>query len=148
MGRVIPWKKSWMWSKDLEQFFESKCSGLVLHICCGESELGDVRVDLREDSKANVIADMFHLPFRDEAFDTIICDPPYKLAYDKRLKFLFPTLDKLKAGGKLILKLNWIPRFGDKAKLTEMYLYEGKRYWADISIITVWVKVQTSLKGF
>ena len=51
-------------------------AGSVLHVCSGKSEVGDVRVDLT--MKCDVKADMMSLPFKDQSFDTVICDPPWQ----------------------------------------------------------------------
>jgi len=48
----------------------------VLHNFGGKAEIG-IRVDLKRDVKPDVIADAHHLPFRNNIFNTVICDPPY-----------------------------------------------------------------------
>ena len=69
-------RKSWAWNKDETKFFERISVGFTLHVCSGESKVGDVTVDLFE--KASVKADLKHLPFKKYSFDTVICDPPWK----------------------------------------------------------------------
>ena len=51
--------------------------GTILNFPCGSSQFGDLRVDVDRAVKPDVIADLYHPPFRDKAFGTIHCDPPY-----------------------------------------------------------------------
>lgn len=67
---------SLLWPEAVEGYISNHFIGKVLHICCGKSRLGDVRVDLHEPG-ADVKADAARLPFEDKSFDTVLCDPPY-----------------------------------------------------------------------
>ena len=40
---------------------------------CGSDPWGEIRVDLRRVSKANILADIQQLPFRDQVFDDVRC---------------------------------------------------------------------------
>lgn len=53
--------------------------GFTLNVCCGTDRTGDVLVDVDRRFKPTIVADVTHPPFRYEAFDTIICDPPYAM---------------------------------------------------------------------
>lgn len=58
--------------------------GEVLNFPCGESILGDVRVDIDPSVNPDIIADLDSIPFGDGSYDTVYCDPPYSYhAYDK-----------------------------------------------------------------
>jgi len=76
-------RKLWIWSAEEAQFYKAFISGTCLHVCCGISTIGDVRVDrynpglLRGCGGPSVIADYRALPFGDESFDTTLCDPPW-----------------------------------------------------------------------
>jgi len=142
--RLISVHPKWRWSGELESFFKRYCDGLTLHICCGFSRLGDVRVDIDPKARPDVVCDMLHLPFRKFLFDVVLCDPPYKFAYDKRADFVFQLRDVIKPKGRLVLKTNFIPRLGG-FKEEELWLYEGARWWADLSVITVWRRVDDVL---
>lgn len=65
-----------LWPEDVTNEIERLLIPSTLHVCCGRSHLGDVRVDLNEEN-CDVRADASHLPFRDESFSTVLCDPPY-----------------------------------------------------------------------
>jgi hypothetical protein len=65
--------------------------GFTLNICCGNDPTGDVKADIdREllrklkksrlkDNCEYVCCDVKHPPFRDNSFDTVICDPPFSI---------------------------------------------------------------------
>ena len=65
-----------MWPKAVEEFLESNFVGFILHLCCGKSRLGDIRLDLYE-KDVDVIADASKLPFGNLSVDTVLVDPPY-----------------------------------------------------------------------
>lgn len=65
-----------LWPKDVEDWIAQQIMGTSLHICCGKSQLGDVRLDLLEDV-VDVRADAARLPFSNHSFSTVIIDPPY-----------------------------------------------------------------------
>lgn len=66
----------WIWTKEEEEFYRTKCIGFTLHVCCGVSTSGDVRVD-KYDGEPDIRADYRFLPFQDSSFDTVLCDPPW-----------------------------------------------------------------------
>jgi hypothetical protein len=101
-------KKAWSWPYEIEKKIKELCEGTVLHVCSGESELGDVRIDLSK--KATVKASMFYLPVRPGSFDTVLCDPPWELPYHLRGKVLRQLRDAIKPGGRLIFNCFWFPR--------------------------------------
>ena len=72
---VTLFREAWIWSEREEWLYKQLCEGFTLHLCCGTSRLGDIRCDLI--FPADVKGDMYQLPFRDEAFTTLICDPPW-----------------------------------------------------------------------
>jgi len=124
----------------LRRWFLSKMRGRILHLCCGYTRfnVGEINVDIFPNSAADIIADMFHLPFADNSFDTVVSDPPYKLAYNKRHEFTKEILRVIKKqkGSRILLKLDFIPYFKDFG-LTELHIYQGKRYWAHVSLLMV-----------
>jgi hypothetical protein len=54
--------------------------GSCLNICCGYSEVGDVRVDISADSARTMEGDLFKLleTFRENQFDYVYIDPPFE----------------------------------------------------------------------
>lgn len=61
-----------------------KPSGLILHPFGGEAEYG-LKVDINPDLKPDIIADAHQLPFKDNTFSMVVCDPPYDEAHSKKL---------------------------------------------------------------
>lgn len=93
---------------------------MVLHTFGGLAEFG-VRIDLKKETKPVVRADAHHLPFRDNTFDTVICDPPYSSEENKTLYGLETPLKYgewvkeaervLKPRGFIVLYHDrWLPR--------------------------------------
>ena len=73
------YKINWSWGKKTEFWLARHVKGLfVLHVCCGMSKVGNIRVDIDRSVKPDIIADVDHLPFRPGTFDVVICDPPFK----------------------------------------------------------------------
>ncbi len=77
-GRATRFKKLWRWEDDEENFYSAQTiPGDTLHVCCGKSQLGDVRVDIDPELKPDIVADYRNLPIKDNAFSHTICDPPW-----------------------------------------------------------------------
>ena len=83
----LSFKKTWAWPWSVECFVRKHIKGRSLHVCCGSSDLGDVKIDAYVERKGVTKGDMFNLPYKEE-FDTVICDPPWELAYHLRHKLL------------------------------------------------------------
>ena len=79
---------NWSFPTDIEMWIHKQAEGLTLNFSCGTSFTGDVRVDLDKTVRPHVIADLNHPPFRDQSFDTVICDPPY--SFYNRFKWVNP----------------------------------------------------------
>ena len=101
-------RKAWSWPKGVEDFISHFLEHPSLHVFCGDSTLGDVKVDIHSDA-ADISADAFHLPFRDESFQTVIADPPWHLAYHLRPRLIRELARVLRIGGRLIWNAPWWP---------------------------------------
>lgn len=79
MSKAYPQLESaWIWPEKIERFFRKHAEGYTLHVCCGESTVGDVLIDADRDRGPDIQADMRQLPFEQCTFDTVIADPPWK----------------------------------------------------------------------
>jgi len=63
--------KKVLWPESIEEYLKTLLIGKSLHICCGHSLLGDVRLDLDINTNPNVICDAAKLCFDDNSFDTV-----------------------------------------------------------------------------
>ena len=70
--------------KKLLSYLGLSTEHLILHPFGGMAEYG-IRVDIKPDVKPDIIADAHNLPFRDNIFDLVLCDPPYSDEYSKKL---------------------------------------------------------------
>ncbi len=102
MPNNLHYVKAWRWPKDVEDYIASRAEGFTLHVCNGESDFGDLRID-RFSMNTDIKADMLQLPIREESIDTIVCDPPWALDNRCRLKMITEFRRCLKWGGLLIL---------------------------------------------
>jgi len=66
-----------LWPAQVEKFLQSIFIGKTLHLCCGMSQLGDIRFDIDPLHSPNVLGDVTRLPFADASVDTVLVDPPY-----------------------------------------------------------------------
>ena len=133
-------KRAWSWPEPIEKFISLFLVSPSLHIFCGESGLGDVRVDLH--LNADVKADAFHLPFRDECFQTVLADPPWHMAYHLRPKIIRECARVLKTGGRLIWNAPWWPN-SRKLKVKEVW-YAKPNTYRTCPIILIAEKVSVS----
>ena len=79
-----------LWPDEIEAYLQGQLIGKTLHVCCGKSLLGDVRLDKYE-YPVDVTADAARLPFANCSFDTVLCDPPY----NGRFRWLHDMLSEL-----------------------------------------------------
>ena len=103
----------------------------VLHVCSG-SMLTGVRVDIRPSTNPTVVADVLHLPFRDETFQWVMADPPYSREYAENLYGtgeMYPDphqlceecLRVLKPAGMLGFFHHIVPKFRKPGHLIKVY---------------------------
>ena len=69
--------KKVLWPEAVTEVIQSLLIPKSLHVCSGLSPLGDVRFDNDENNKPDVIGNAAKLPFADESFESVLCDPPY-----------------------------------------------------------------------
>lgn len=58
----------------------------ALHLCCGSANIkGFVNVDISMKAVPDILGNMHHLPFKDNAFNFTLWDPPYGRYYSQKL---------------------------------------------------------------
>jgi hypothetical protein len=107
----------------------------VLHLFCGKSKMGGIRVDLEAENKPDVVADCHSLPFRDNLdFDAVLADPPYNDNLAKRL-YSTPALRPSKYLEEMV-------RVGGRGSLIVLYHVHqvkhpiGCKYLGVLTIVT------------
>ena len=136
LKRVHKFKDAWRWPEDVERFIRNKCEGKTLHVCAGNSDLGDVTVDADPEREPDIVASMYDLPFDECSFETVLCDPPWKEVDIFQRHSLFYELVKLaKPQGKIIHNATWVPE-SDQCELIGEYRRQDISF-GNASIISV-----------
>lgn len=102
-------EEAWIWPESVERWFRERAEAHTIHVCCGRSQLGDVRVDRDPEHDPDVVADHANLPFESNTFDTAIWDPPWKMSAFDRHPPYFELVRCVKPDGVLLVNSTWIP---------------------------------------
>jgi hypothetical protein len=131
-----------LWPEQVEEVITGLLIPRSLHVCCGKSKLGDVRFDQDEANNPDVVGDAAHLPFEDESFESILCDPPY----NGKFQWNHDLLKELSRGAKkrIIFQHWFIPadplgqwKKWHKFKMTNVYLWQPRTYFGRAQVISV-----------
>ena len=119
--------KAWSFPKDISKFAEylmqyyggnvrnqeKQCweSRKWCHIFCGESFLGDIRVDIIPKRNVTLVSDYKDLVEKlgKNSQDNIILDPPWQIKPLDRMNISYVVRDLLKIGGYAIFNCTWNP---------------------------------------
>ena len=152
----LTYKKVFQFPQDTHDFIQGLMKGKTLHCCCGNSLLGDVRIDIekqpdQERKEGFIEGDIFEVLKRPyftglgspgpRLFDTVICDPLWHLPYQKRPALAFLLRDQVKLGGRLVLNALWIPTI-KTMELREIYVGKNSMAWRNVSLIMVYEKTE------
>jgi SAM-dependent methyltransferase len=137
----LKFQKAWSWPEGLEAFLRMLLVSPSLHVCCGESELGDVKVDLYVERRDVVKADFFVLPFKSGAFASVLIDPPWHLPYDKRPQMAKELARVLRPGGILIFNCPW--RINLRILRLEEVYWADTKAWRNIPVVQIYRKQPT-----
>lgn len=133
-------QECWIWNKTVEDFVRERIKGRSLNVCSGKSDLGDVKIDLDPADKSILKGDMRNLPFKDNEFDTVIQDPPWKIGFYERMTPFFECVRVCKVGGQIIYNAYWIPT-SKYVKLVGLWVRTDVD-WANSSVISVFEKTK------
>jgi hypothetical protein len=143
-----------IWPEEVENVIGSLLVGKTLHVCCGKSTLGDVRVDLYEDTADFQCdaADMSVL-FEDKSFDTVLFDGPY----NGRLEWLHKVCEELPrlARKRIIIQSWWLManKHGRYRKaqsdfeLSAIYTWAPSTYFGRANLIHVYDSIEHADDG-
>lgn len=131
-----------LWPEAVEATLGDLLVGKSLHICCGESKLGSVRLD-RYAPNVDVVADASQLPFPDEAFDSVLCDPPYngKLQWNHDVLIEMARVAK----SRIVFQHWFMPIAPDGSfkkarsewKLSAVYVWQPRTYFGRVQVVSV-----------
>jgi len=143
----LKYRSCYQFPESTHNFIEKLISGNSLHVCSGSSLLGDIRLDLelqtvQKNKPGFIIGDQFHLPFQNEKFDTVICDPIWNMPYHVRHKLIYQLRDMTKYEGILIFNSIWCPKI-KCMKRTDVFVGLNSMAFRNISFIAVYKKVQS-----
>lgn len=120
------WHPGWADRPDIQRWIRRELAvGELLNFPCGESTIGDVRVDRDPDRDPDIVADIYNPPFPPRSFDTVYFDPPFDFMWKTGWQGLVEGVWKL-ADDRLICKTprRRIPRLKGSEK--EWFVAEPK----------------------
>lgn len=133
--------KKILWPEAVENLIAGLLIGRSLHLCCGKSKLGTVRLDLYEED-VDIRADAAHTGLASKSFDTVLCDPPY----NGEFQWNHDLLDELArlSRRRIIFQQWWIPANPDglykkanRFHLTELFAWQPRTYFGRANLISV-----------
>jgi hypothetical protein len=131
-----------LWPDAVEDFLRTLLIPRCLHVCCGKSLLGDVRLDADATNSPDVIGDAANLPFDDGSFESVLCDPPY----NGKMQWNHDLLCELsRVASKRIIFQHWfLPvdhegrwKKWHKFSLSALYIWQPRTYFGRAQIISV-----------
>jgi hypothetical protein len=138
-----------LWPAQVERKIESLLVGRSLHICCGLSLLGDVRLDLNPDVSPDFVHDASNMKdlFEDDSFDTVFADPPY----NGKFQWNHDLLSELsRIASKRIIFQHWVipvnargryKKAQEKFALGQLYNWMPKSYFGRVQVISVFDRI-------
>ena len=141
--------KKVLWPEAVEQLLQSLLIPRSLHVCCGKSRLGDVRLDSDPLNEPDVIGDATHLNYPDESFESVLCDPPYNGIFQWNHDLL---CELSRVASKRIIFQHWfIPadpnglwKKWHKFQLNDVYVWQPKTYFGRVQVISVFDAIVSS----
>ena len=133
-----------LWPCAVEEHLKSLFIGRTLHVCCGKSKLGDVRLDLNEPT-ADLHCDAADMRscVKDDEYATVIADPPY----NGQFQWNHDLLKELaRVASRRIIFQHWfIPankmgrykKAQQKFGLSAVYLWQPRTYFGRVQVISV-----------
>jgi hypothetical protein len=118
-----------LWPQAVQSVLRELLIPTSLHVCWGHSLLGDIRVDADELVSPHVVCDAARLPFVDQSFNYVLCDPPY----NGRFQWNHDMLSELSrvARRRIIFRHWFIPadQHGRCPPLRSTYIFQRSGGW-------------------
>ena len=134
-----------LWNDSIEDVLKGLFIGKTLHVCCGKSLLGDVRLDADAEHNPDIICDASNMKefVKDNEFETVLCDPPY----NGKFQWNHDLLQELhRVASKRIIFQHWfIPANKDglykkaqeQFELTDLLCWQPKTYFGRVQMVSV-----------
>lgn len=133
-----------LWPEVVTAFLKTQLIRPSLHVCCGLSKLGDVRLDLHEPS-AHLSCDASNMRsvVDDEEYASVLCDPPYNGDFQWNHNLLS---ELARVASRRIIFQHWfIPATKDglykkaqeKFALAGLYCWQPRTYFGRVQMISV-----------
>lgn len=134
-----------LWNDNIENVLQELFIGKTLHVCCGKSLLGHIRLDIDIENNPDIICDASNMRgyVMDDEFDTVLCDPPY----NGKFQWNHDLLTELaRVANKRIIFQHWfIPanptgtykKAQDKFILSDILVWQPKTYFGRVQVISV-----------
>jgi len=130
-----------LWPEEVEGLIQDLLIGRSLHLCCGKSQIGTVRLDLNEPT-ADIQADAAHTGLDSKSFDTVFADPPYNGEFQWNHDLL-EEMARL-AKQRIVFQHWFIPANPDglykknhNFHLSNMFVWQPKTYFGRAQLISV-----------
>ena len=143
-NKKFEFRKAMVWEPEIEIFVRARLEGRVLNVC-GESKIGDERIDIGETSTRTRFGDMNEIPFPNNEFDCVVSDPPWGINFYKRMRPFFECVRVCKVGGRIIYNATWIPE-SKATELEELWVRKSASF-GNISALTVFRKRTDEFDG-
>lgn len=133
-----------LWPTEVEKFLKTQLLGTSLHICCGLSSLGDVRLDKYAEN-VDIIGDAARVPFPNKSFNTVLIDPPYNGKFQWNHDMLSEIF---RVASNRVIFQHWYTIADKQGRckkdhsfiLTDVYIWQPKTYFGRVNVISIFDK--------
>jgi len=137
--------KKRLWNDSIEDVLRGLFIGKTLHVCCGKSALGDVRIDADPENKPDIVCDAADMNacVEDGAFETVLCDPPYNGQFQWNHDLLH---ELARVATKRIIFQHWFmpanpdgryKKAQERFALSDVLVWQPKTYFGRVQVVSV-----------
>jgi len=139
-----------LWPDEVESHVSSLLIGRSVHVCCGKSKIGDVRVDIDPENNPDIVCDASDMKavIDDGQFDSVLRDPPY----NGNMQWNHNLLHELHriAKSRIVFQHWFIPvnphgafkKSQEDWFLTELYAWMPRTYFGRAQLISVFDRIE------
>lgn len=140
-----------LWPEQVEAVLADLLVSPSLHVCCGLSQLGDVRFDADPNNSPHVLGDAARLPFKDRSFASVLCDPPY----NGKMQWNHDLLSELsRVADRRIVFQHWFMPISPNGnwkklrafKLSDVLVWQPRTYFGRVQVVSVLDRHTLSLR--